>query len=83
MLVETCPPIPANLTEPCAVPDRDIATNGDLARAYLDAVECVDESRIKLEAVRALGQCRVTTREAAPAAISESGLIKGRSPSKR
>jgi len=59
VLLETCPPIPANLTEPCAVPDRDIATNGDLARAYIDATECVEESRIKLEAVRALGECRV------------------------
>lgn len=83
MLLETCPPIPANLTEPCAVPDRDIATNGDLARAYIDATECVEESRIKLEAVRALGECRVKALAAAREAIPESERIKEKSPSKR
>jgi hypothetical protein len=58
VIVETCPPIPAALTEPCRPVPREIATNGDLARAYVDAVECVDESALKLRAIRDLAGCR-------------------------
>jgi len=58
VVVETCPPIPVNLTEPCRPAGRDLATNGDLARAYLDALECVDEAALKLRAIRELSSCR-------------------------
>jgi len=61
VVIETCPTIPAALTEPCRPPAREIATNGDLARAYLDAAECVDEAALKMTAIRALADCRVDT----------------------
>jgi len=34
-------------------------TNGDLARAYLDALYCLREDSIKLEAVGELAVCRL------------------------
>jgi hypothetical protein len=58
VVVETCPPIPVALTEPCRPAGRELATNGDLARAYLDALECVDEAELKLRAIRELASCR-------------------------
>ena len=60
--IQQCPPIPAALTEPCRPPAREIATNGDLARAYLDAAECVDEAALKLGAIRELADCRADAR---------------------
>ena len=60
VVIQQCPPIPAALTEPCRPPARALETNGDLARAYLDAVECVDESALKLGAIRELADCRAT-----------------------
>jgi hypothetical protein len=69
VVVETCPAIPVALTEPCAPPARELVTNGDLARAYLDATECVDESTLKLRAIRELAVCRLqkeTTRGSRP-----------------
>ena len=61
VVIEQCPPIPVALTEPCQPPARALDTNGDLARAYLDAVECVDESALKLRAIRELAACRLQT----------------------
>lgn len=58
MIVETCPAIPDSLTEECLVPDRPLTTNGELARAYLDATECLGEANLKLRAVRSLAACR-------------------------
>ena len=57
-VVMTCPPIPAALTEACPVTDRQIATNGDLADAYLEARGCLREERLKLAAIKALADCR-------------------------
>jgi hypothetical protein len=37
---------------------RDIVTNADLARAYLDALECVDEQNLKLAAIAELSLCQ-------------------------
>ncbi len=61
VVIEQCPAIPVALTEPCAPPARELVTNGDLARAYLDATECVDESTLKLRAIRELAVCRLQT----------------------
>lgn len=61
VVIEQCPAIPVALTEPCQPPARALDTNGDLARAYLDAVECVDESSLKLRAIRELAACRLQT----------------------
>jgi hypothetical protein len=58
VIVETCPAIPDSLTEECLVPDRPLETNGELARAYLDATECLDQANLKLRAVRSLASCR-------------------------
>lgn len=59
VIVETCPAIPDSLTEECVVPERSLQTNGDLARAYLDATECLDQANLKLRAVRSLATCRL------------------------
>jgi hypothetical protein len=59
VIVETCPPIPDYLTSECVVPERSLQTNGDLARAYLDATECLDEANLKLRSVRSLASCRL------------------------
>ena len=61
VVIEQCPAIPVALTETCQPPARAMDTNGDLARAYLDAVECVDESSLKLRAIRELAACRLQT----------------------
>lgn len=58
MIVETCPAIPDYLTEECIVPERELTTNGELARAYLDATECLGEANLKLRAVRSVAACR-------------------------
>jgi hypothetical protein len=58
VIIETCPPIPETLTEECLVPARPLPTNGELARAYLDATECLGEANLKLRAVRSLASCR-------------------------
>jgi len=58
VIVETCPPIPETLTEECLVPERPLRTNGELARAYLDATECLGETNLKLRTVRAISACR-------------------------
>ena len=63
-MVVTCPPIPKILTAECEPPARDLSTNGDLARALLDARECLAVSAIRLQAIRELADCRAT--EAAP-----------------
>ena len=57
-IIERCPQIPDALTEPCRPTPREIVTNGDLARAYVDAQECVEESTLKLRAIRDLAGCR-------------------------
>lgn len=56
--VVECPPIPAVLTEPCALPDSSLQTNGDLAQALLEARSCLREERVKLAAIEALAACR-------------------------
>lgn len=53
-----CPPIPDAITRPCDLSARELVTNLDLARAYLDARGCVTELEIRLQAVRALADCR-------------------------
>ena len=53
-----CPPIPASLTVQCEPDPRPLETNGDLARAYMDARECVALSNLRLAAVRELADCR-------------------------
>lgn len=53
-----CPAIPRALTEPCVPELRALVTNGDLARAYLDANECVVTQNLKLRAVAELADCR-------------------------
>lgn len=60
VVIEQCPAIPVALTEPCQPPARALDTNGDLARAYLDAVECIDEAALKMAAIRELADCRAT-----------------------
>ena len=57
-IVLQCPPIPAVLTERCEPEPRSLETNGDLARAYVDARECVALSNLRLDAVRELADCR-------------------------
>lgn len=58
-VILTCPPIPASLTTPCEPEPRSLDTNGDLARAYMDARECVALSNLRLKAVRELADCRL------------------------
>lgn len=58
-VVMVCPAIPTSLTIPCETADREIVTNGDLARAFLESEGCRREDRVKMEAVRALADCRV------------------------
>lgn len=53
-VIEKCPPIPVVLTEVCTPAARAIETNADLARAYIDALECVDEQNLKLRTIAAL-----------------------------
>jgi hypothetical protein len=53
-----CPPIPASLTTPCEPEPRPLETNGDLARAYMDARECVALSNLRLAVIRELSDCR-------------------------
>lgn len=64
-----CPAIPRTLTEPCVPEPRALATNGDLARAYLDANECVVTQNLKLRAVEELADCRTEKR-----VISKTGF---------
>lgn len=66
-----CPPIPRILTAECEPPARDLATNGDVARALLDARECLAISAIRLQAIRELADCR-TTDEGRKSALSLS-----------
>lgn len=56
-----CPPIPRALTAECVPEPRPLATNGDLARALLDARECLSVSAIRLQAIRELADCRRET----------------------
>lgn len=53
-----CPAIPQSLTEPCETADREIVTNGDLARAYVEAEGCRREDAVRLRAIRELADCR-------------------------
>jgi len=62
-VVKQCPPIPDILTAPCVPPPPRFDTNGDLARAYLDATACLREDAVKLEAIRSLAGCRVEVKE--------------------
>lgn len=57
-MILQCPPIPASLTVQCEPEPRPLETNGDLARAYMDARECVALSNLRLAAVRELSGCR-------------------------
>lgn len=63
-MVQQCPPIPAALTEPCRPPARALETNGDLARALVDATECIDEAALKMAAIRELADCRTADQPA-------------------
>lgn len=58
-LVQACPKIPVALTEPCRVDFRELATNADLARAFLDAHYCLREDELKLRSIRELADCRL------------------------
>ncbi len=53
-----CPPIPRALTTECVPPARQLDTNGDLARAILDARECLSITSIQLRAIAELSDCR-------------------------
>lgn len=55
-----CPEIPATLTRACEPPARELATNLDLARAYLDEQACRTDLNLRLEAVRAMAGCRAS-----------------------
>jgi hypothetical protein len=57
LIVKQCPPIPKSLVTQCVM-TRDIVTNADLARAYLDALECLDEQNLKLAAIAELSLCQ-------------------------
>ena len=59
-VILACPPIPTSLTEPCRPADRELATNADLARAYLEAKGCLAEDRLKLAVIRELAGCRIS-----------------------
>ena len=59
-VVLSCPPIPKAILEPCQPPAREIATNGDLALAYVETLACLREDRIKLAAIKALADCRAS-----------------------
>jgi hypothetical protein len=54
-----CPAIPKSILEPCHPPDREIATNGDLAMAFVEARACLREEWLKLAAVAEMADCRV------------------------
>ena len=58
VVIEQCPPIPESLTEGCVLPPRSLENNGELARAYLDAIDCLEASELKLRAIRELSSCR-------------------------
>lgn len=58
-VVMLCPPIPESLTLPCETAGREIVTNGDLARAYVEAEGCRREDAVRLKAIRELADCRV------------------------
>jgi hypothetical protein len=53
-----CPPIPRSLTEVCEPEPRELATNGDLAQALVDARECLAVSSLRLRAIAELAGCR-------------------------
>lgn len=72
-VIVECPPIPKSLTVPCVPEPRSLATNGDLARAYLDAQECVAVSAVQLAAIAELADCRRTEKRV----ISKSGFLTG------
>lgn len=61
-LVQACPKIPVPLTEPCKTEWRELTTNADLARAFLDAHYCLREDELKLAAIRELAECRIESR---------------------
>jgi len=48
-----------SLTTPCEIPDREIETNADLARAYVEAQGCRREDAVRLNAIREMADCRV------------------------
>lgn len=54
-----CPPIPNSLTVPCQPLERELVTNADLARAYVESESCRREDGVKLAAIRELAGCRV------------------------
>jgi hypothetical protein len=53
-----CPAIPKSILAPCHPPDREIATNGDLAMAFVEARACLREEWLKLAAVAEMAECR-------------------------
>lgn len=73
-MVVQCPPIPRVLTAECDPPARDLATNGDLARALLDARECLAVSAIRLQAIRELADCRTADGASKKRVISKKGF---------
>ena len=63
-MVLQCPAIPRALTTECVPPARQLDTNGDLARALLDARECLSISSIQLRAIAELADCRTSAERA-------------------
>lgn len=57
-VVLQCPAIPRVLTTECVPPERQLDTNGDLARALLDSRECLAVTSIQLQAIAELADCR-------------------------
>lgn len=58
-MIVQCPAIPVSLTEHCEPQARELATNADLARAYLEARGCLAEDKLKLAVIRELAGCRI------------------------
>ena len=63
-VIVQCPAIPKALTTECVPPSRQLDTNGDLARAILDARECLAITSIQLRAIAELSDCRASAQRA-------------------
>ena len=58
-MIKQCPSIPASLLRACpSSPDPLPETNADLLDQWLSLRDCVEELRVKLDAIRELNACR-------------------------
>lgn len=62
-LILRCPEIPESITRPCEPQPRELRENIELARGYLEERACRIELNLRMEAVRAMADCRVQRRD--------------------